>query len=48
MNKRCKYDFNIPNINLTKYQKGGNNIGIKLLTYLPSTMKSIKSFYNSI
>lgn len=41
LNKRCKYKFNIQNINLTKYQKGGNYTGIKLLIYLPSTIKSV-------
>lgn len=41
MNKRCKYKFNIPNINLTKYQKGRNYTGIKLLIYLPSTIESV-------
>ena len=41
LNKRCKYKFNIPNINLTKYHNGGNYTGIKLLIYLPSTMKSV-------
>ena len=41
MNKRCKYKFNISNISLTKYQKEGNYTGIKLLIYLPSTMKSV-------
>jgi hypothetical protein len=40
-NARRKYDLHMQNTNLTKYQKGGYYIGIKLFNNLPPTIKSL-------
>jgi hypothetical protein len=41
LNTRRKYDLRMPNMKLTKYQKGVYYTGIKLFNNLPPTIKSL-------
>lgn len=41
LNTRRKLDLHMPNVNLTKYQKGVYYTGIKLFNHLPPKIKSI-------
>jgi hypothetical protein len=38
---RHRYNFHVPNIYITKYQKGVYYTGIKLFNNLPTTIKSL-------
>jgi hypothetical protein len=43
---RHKHYLNIPNANLTSYQKGAYYAGIKLFNALPSNIKSLNHYIN--